>query len=116
MTPEPALLPGDVVVVPFPYSDQSAGKLRPALVVSNETYNSSSLDVVLCGMTSNLADSSFSVFVGPQDMEAGKLITPSRVKVGRLLAVDKSIIRKRVGRVNARVFAHVMREFEAIFT
>jgi mRNA interferase MazF len=113
---DPQYSPGDVVVVPFPYSDQSAAKLRPALVVSNDSYNISNLDVVLCGMTSNLADSTFSVFVGPQDMESGRLAAPSRVKVGRLLAVDKKIIHKKVGRVNSRVFAHVMREFEAIFT
>lgn len=31
------LRPGDVVVVPFPYSDHLAGKRRPAVVVSSAT-------------------------------------------------------------------------------
>lgn len=107
--------PGDVVVVPFPYSDLSSGKQRPAIVLSNETYNASQDDVILCGLTSNLANAAFSVFVGPQDMESGTLVAPSRVKVGHLIAIDKSLVRKRVGRVKPAVFAAILREFASVF-
>ena len=39
---------GDVVVVPFPFSDLSANKKRPALVVATLTGD----DVILCQITS----------------------------------------------------------------
>lgn len=106
---------GDVVIVPFPYSDQSATKQRPALVLSNDAYHSAQDDVVVCGMTSNLANAAFSVLVGPQDMESGTLLSPSRAKVGHVVAMDRALVRKKVGRVKPQVLHAVMREFHSIF-
>ena len=108
-------LQGDVVLVPFPYTDLSAAKQRPALVLSNASFNGGP-DVVVCAMTSNVADSKHSVLVGPQDLESGTLRTASRVKIGKVVTLEKSLIRKRFGRLHARAFAQVMREFEALFS
>lgn len=107
---------GDVILVPFPYTDLSAAKQRPALVLSNAAFNAASPDLVVCAMTSNLMDSGHSVLVGPQDMETGALKVPSRVKVGNVASLEKRIVRKRLGRVKATAFAQVMREFETLFT
>jgi len=38
---------GDVILVPFPFSDQTTIKKRPAIIVSSNTYNSISQDVVI---------------------------------------------------------------------
>ncbi|MHB8744753.1 MAG: type II toxin-antitoxin system PemK/MazF family toxin [Sulfuricaulis sp.] len=45
---------GDVVLVPFPFTDQSAAKKRPAIVVSSQTYNSERPDVIIMAVTSQL--------------------------------------------------------------
>lgn len=45
---------GDVVLVPFPFTDQSGVKKRPAVVVSSHTYNSSRRDIVIMAITSQL--------------------------------------------------------------
>lgn len=44
---------GDVVVVPFPFSDLSNTKRRPALVITNLTGN----DLILCQISKNVSDS-----------------------------------------------------------
>ena len=45
---------GDVVLVPFPFTDQSGTKKRPAVVVSSHGYNSSRRDIVIVAITSQV--------------------------------------------------------------
>lgn len=108
------LLPGEIVLVPFPFTDLSAAKSRPALVLSNEGFNASGADVIVCALTSNLANSAASVLVASDDLERGALAAPSRVKVAKLATLQKALVRKRVGRLAAPAMARVMRELEAV--
>ena len=45
---------GDVVLVPFPFTDQAGTKKRPAVVVSSHSYNASRRDVVIMAITSQV--------------------------------------------------------------
>ena len=45
---------GDVVLVPFPFTDQSGAKKRPAVVVSSSRYNASRRDIVIMAITSQV--------------------------------------------------------------
>jgi mRNA interferase MazF len=45
---------GDVVLVPFPFTSQTASKRRPAVIVSSRAYNDAKLDVVVMAITSQL--------------------------------------------------------------
>jgi mRNA interferase MazF len=45
---------GDLVLVPFPFTDQTGIKKRPAIVVSSDAYQSQRPDVVLMAVTSQL--------------------------------------------------------------
>jgi mRNA interferase MazF len=45
---------GDIVLVPFPFTDQTAAKQRPAVVVSSRAYNLVEPDLVLIAVTSQL--------------------------------------------------------------
>lgn len=46
--------PGDVVLVPFPYTDESAVKQRPAVVLSSKVYNATHPDLILAPITGRL--------------------------------------------------------------
>ncbi|HBB98499.1 MAG TPA: type II toxin-antitoxin system PemK/MazF family toxin [Blastocatellia bacterium] len=46
---------GDVVLVPFPFTDQTTTKKRPAVVVSSNGYNTARPDVVLMAVTGHLS-------------------------------------------------------------
>ncbi|HWG91838.1 MAG TPA: type II toxin-antitoxin system PemK/MazF family toxin [Candidatus Thermoplasmatota archaeon] len=107
--------PGDIVLVPFPFTDLSAAKSRPALVMTRGDYNKTSEDLILCGITSNLANSSHSVLLAQADLESGTLPKPSRVKADKVVTLKQEIVKKRVGRLKATAMAQVMKEFEALF-
>jgi mRNA interferase MazF len=42
---------GDVVLVPFPFTNQSGTKQRPAVIVSQESYNFANRDIILAPST-----------------------------------------------------------------
>ena len=43
---------GDVVLVPFPFTSQTASKQRPAVIVSNRAYNTAKPDLIMMAITS----------------------------------------------------------------
>jgi mRNA interferase MazF len=45
---------GDVVLVPFPFTDQSGTKKRPAVIVSSTGYNANRRDIVIMAITSQV--------------------------------------------------------------
>ena len=48
---------GDVVLVPFPFTDQTTTKKRPAVVVSSQAYHRTRADLILMAITSQLRPS-----------------------------------------------------------
>jgi mRNA interferase MazF len=45
---------GDIILVPFPFTDQTTSKKRPAVVVSSNTYHREHPDVIIMAITSQL--------------------------------------------------------------
>ena len=110
----PTFVRGDVVLVPFPYSDLSNLKVRPAVVLSNAAFNARGEDVIVCGMTSNLSDAAHTFLVGADDLASGRLAAPSRVKASKLATLKKTIIRGKVARLNDDTIARVLREVRSV--
>jgi mRNA interferase MazF len=90
---------GSVIVVEVAFSDLSGSKRRPALVVSDERFHKALPDVIVCPISSQ---SHFYQKPGPGDCpvkawRAAGLRRPSTVRISKLLAIDKDIIRRRLG-------------------
>lgn len=79
---------GDVVVVPFPFSDLSQSKRRPALVVAELTGD----DVILCQITSQSIKDSYSIALDDTDFSDGGLKQPSNIRPNRLFTADSHIM------------------------
>ena len=106
----------DVVLISFPFSDLSASKKRPALVISNDGFNSRSEDVICCLITSNPEEVPHSVFISNKDVESGNLEFDSKVKPYKLFTADKTLIVKVLGRLNSEKFASVVKEINKIIS
>ncbi len=75
---------GDIVIVPFPFTDLSSVKQRPVLVLSKNEYNTKSEDIVTCGITSNLKNKEYSVILDNSHLEGGSIPTKSMIKVDKM--------------------------------
>lgn len=106
--------PGEIVLVPFPFTDLTSSKTRPALVLSCAPYNEASRDAILLGMTSNLANSDHSVLIDNEDLASGRLVATSRVKVDKVVTLEQRLIRRTVGKLEPEVLFRVLREFQAL--
>jgi len=97
----------EIVLVPFPYSDLSAVKKRPVLIVSNDAYNQRFDDVLVCVITSNKYRDSYSVDLTDKNLETGFLPEPSIIKTHKLFSVHKSKIIKKYNVVKATFYKQV---------
>lgn len=87
------LVKGDVVVLPFPFSDLTKSKKRPALVVATIKGD----DIILCQITSKAKEDNYSIRLIDNDFEVGKLHIPSNIRPNRLFTADRSIILYKIG-------------------
>ncbi|HLE19706.1 MAG TPA: type II toxin-antitoxin system PemK/MazF family toxin [Vicinamibacteria bacterium] len=89
---------GDVLLIPFPFTDQTTSKKRPAVVVSSDDYHRHRDDLVLIAVTSQSRTSkSFEEMVVLEWKKAG-LLKPSVVKPV-LATVEKSLVLRTLGRL-----------------
>lgn len=97
---------GDVLLVPFPFSDLSATKVRPAIVVSSDAYHKTEPDVLLAAVTSNIAAATSRVDCVLKDWETAGLKFPSAFKPV-LFTLDPERILHRVGKLSRADMANV---------
>ena len=91
--------PFDVVVVPFPFTDKSAFKRRPALVASSRAFNDRH-DHLILAMITTAARSNWPSDIHIRDWRAGGLAVPCRVRL-KLFTLDRRAIVRRVGSLAA---------------
>lgn len=102
---------GDIVLVPFPFTDLSGMKKRPVLVISNNRYNISNRDFVCCGITSKINDRDYSVAIDTNDLADGFLAQPSMVKADTIFTLEQSLVIKTIGRASQQTIEKVKGEF-----
>ena len=103
----------DIVLVPFPFSDLSDQKVRPVLILSNDAYNRQSVDVVVCGLTTNLSPVPYSITIEVTDVEQpGTLRHKSRIKADTIASLEQTILIKQIARLKLPVFRQVIAMIE----
>ena len=104
----------DLLLVPFPFSNQSGKKIRPVIVVSNDEFNLHSDDLIVVGVTSNISKDRYTVLLEDKDLEEGKLLDICCIKVENILKLDKRLIIKKIGKINANKFSEIISIFDKI--
>lgn len=92
---------GDVVLIPFPFSDLSARKTRPAVIVNSAEFNGVQGELLLAYLTSNIAKVHPTLDYILVDWQATKLLKPTLFKP-RIAVVQESLVRFKIGELSAR--------------
>ncbi len=96
---------GDVVVIPFPFSDLSSTKKRPALILSALEGQ----DMILCQITSrDVGPNKYSINLDNTDFKEGSLNIPSYIKPSKLFTADKSLILYKIGELKQNKLLEVI--------
>ena len=97
---------GDIIVLPFPYSDLSGVKRRPASVVGL----SSGSGIILCQIISRAVADGDAVPLNSADFTSGALSQPSNIRPNKLFTADSQTVLYRVGLVKQSLLDSVIRQ------
>jgi mRNA interferase MazF len=104
---------GDIILVPFPFTNQQTSKQRPAVIISNQNYNSSKPDVIIMAVTSQMRAAPTLGEHWIVQWQAAGLLKPSAIKpiiatleqhlilktLGTLAAVDQLELRQNISQI-----------------
>ncbi|MBI3957937.1 MAG: type II toxin-antitoxin system PemK/MazF family toxin [Chloroflexi bacterium] len=103
---------GAIVLVPFPFTDLTQQKPRPAVVVSSERFNRQSDDAILVALSSNtkrpLADTDFVIWADDEDFAGTGLRLSSVVRCGKLVTMHQSLILTKLGTMNDQRMTNIL--------
>ena len=105
-----AFVKGDVVVVPFPFSDLTNAKRRPALVLAGLPKK----DLILCLITSQSANDNYTTLIENNDFETGSLSKTSYAKSNRIFTANEQLIAYKAGKLTTEKTNEVIAKLIAI--
>ncbi|MEM8779717.1 MAG: type II toxin-antitoxin system PemK/MazF family toxin, partial [Cyanobacteria bacterium P01_G01_bin.49] len=86
---------GDVVVVPFPFSDLSQSKRRPALVICNLQGS----DLILCQITSQNPNDIYAISLTNNNFQSGGLNRNSYIRPNKIFTATENLILYKIGQL-----------------
>lgn len=101
---------GDLVLVPFPFTNLRSIKTRPALIISKKSGDD---DVIVLAITSQKQIDT--VKIDNKDLSGGALPLTSFVRYGKVVALHKSLIKKSVGTLKTEILNNVISKFKEQF-
>ncbi len=84
---------GDVIVLPFPFTDLSASKRRPALILSNIKGD----DYIMLQITSKNIKDNYAIPLLEADFASGSLQVDSNIRPNKIFTLDEKLILYKIG-------------------
>ena len=104
---------GDVVLVPFPFTDQTAAKRRPAVIVSSDAYHSERPDVILVAITSRTGTPAGVGDVMIDEWREAGLLKVSLIKPV-FTTVEQTLILRKLGTLQGKDIAALRETLEEV--
>jgi mRNA interferase MazF len=105
----------DLVLVPFPFSDEEGFKSRPAIVLASWPYYTSH-DYMVCMVTTQSPDDPYMLELNTEDIEGGKLSETCYIRPTYLFSVDEGLIIRKLAAVRSEKFKSVLAVLNDLLT
>jgi mRNA interferase MazF len=96
---------GDIVLIPFPFTDLTGEKIRPALVLSKQAKGNDIIVVFITSKSKQKSKTGATVFVASTETNGIKV--PSVIVCDKIATLDKKIVLGQLGRLEAAIQAKV---------
>jgi mRNA interferase MazF len=109
---------GTLVLVPFPFTDLSATKRRPALVISPDRFNEKTEDLILVAVTSKFPPelSEIEIPLEKADLKEGILPKRSLVRLAKIFTMHSGLIVKKAGSLKDQKIQEILDRLIAFLT
>jgi mRNA interferase MazF len=108
---------GTIVLVPFPFTDLTAQKVRPALIISSNTNNKNSRDLILAFISSQNKQfgNAFPIKSTHTDFHLSGLKVDSSVRLNKLATLDKKLLLGELGKLSPKMLKEIAPVFRQTF-
>jgi len=103
----------DIVLITYPFSDGLTNKIRPALVLSNNSYNTNTQDIILCALTTQKQRHPYATLVQPKDVN-GVLHHTSIARADAVARIHKKHVLKHLGTVSDERFDSITKKLSEL--
>ena len=104
----------ELVLLPYPFSNQEGTKVRPAIIISNNNFNKKSEDCIMLPLTSVIKEVPYSVLITQEDLSSGNLLKPSRIRIDKIFTIRKDLVRMKIGMINNNAFEKIKLEISKV--
>jgi mRNA interferase MazF len=111
------MIKNTIVLVPFPFDDFSASKVRPALCLTSEIgeYNHVIIAFITSKIPSDLVESDLVINKKSKNYIGTGLTVDSVIRLHKIVTIPKSLIKRKLGVINESVKVEIKRKIEQLF-
>ena len=105
----------EVVLVPFPFVDNSSNKKRPALILSASLHFNMKVGASVMAMITTATHRSWPLDIPIDNLNAAGLPVPSIIRM-KLFTLDHRLVLKKLGRLHPIDQRHVEKNLKLLFS
>jgi mRNA interferase MazF len=111
------MIKNTVVLVPFPFDNFSASKVRPALCLTNEIgkYNHVIIAFISSKIPDDLIESDQIILKNSENSVGTGLTVDSVIRLHKIVTIPKSLIRRKLGTINTSIENDLRKKISCLF-
>ncbi len=108
---------GDILLLSFPFTNLQSAKVRPALVVSCDSFNKTSSEAIFIFITSIEYKGQFDLRLNTTDagFQSTGLKVSSTFRIAKLMCLEQKLVRRRLGRAEKHFLESIDKALMSLF-